>query len=164
MFRTLGDFFDEWRKGWDSNPRTGCPVAGFQDQCLKPLGHPSSSVCRARRRRQCDVQVTSDIASQDGSCKPRDQCIGGERRRILGFKVQRGRRVALRLTIGWSLAAVGALALGPAAAQDSRLVAAVAKAEPKPAEVEVAQAQPVTVHRNTSAAACRPAGQWFRTI
>ncbi|MGI8706164.1 MAG: lytic murein transglycosylase [Sphingomicrobium sp.] len=55
----------------------------------------------------------------------------------------------MRLTIGWSLAAVGALALGPAAAQDSRLVAAEAKAEPKPVEVEVAQAQPVTVHRNT---------------
>jgi hypothetical protein len=30
-----------WRKRWDSNPRTGCPVAGFQDQFLKPLGHSS---------------------------------------------------------------------------------------------------------------------------
>lgn len=54
----------------------------------------------------------------------------------------------MRLTIGWSLAGVGALALGPAAAQDSRLVAkSEAKTEPK--VVEVAQAQPVTVHRNT---------------
>lgn len=36
-----------WRKGWDSNPRTGCPVAGFQDQCLKPLGHPSGPRLRS---------------------------------------------------------------------------------------------------------------------
>ena len=31
-----------WRRGWDSNPRYGLPHAGFQDRCLKPLGHPSS--------------------------------------------------------------------------------------------------------------------------
>ncbi len=31
-----------WRKGWDSNPRWSCPHGGFQDRCLKPLGHPSS--------------------------------------------------------------------------------------------------------------------------
>jgi hypothetical protein len=30
-----------WRRGWDSNPRTGCPVAGFQDRCFQPLSHPS---------------------------------------------------------------------------------------------------------------------------
>ena len=32
----------EWRRGWDSNPRDGCPPAGFQDRCLQPLGHLSS--------------------------------------------------------------------------------------------------------------------------
>ncbi len=31
-----------WRKRWDSNPRSGCPLAGFQDRFLKPLGHSSS--------------------------------------------------------------------------------------------------------------------------
>src|ERR1700745_2263560 len=31
-----------WRKGWDSNPRGACAPGGFQDRCLKPLGHPSS--------------------------------------------------------------------------------------------------------------------------
>jgi hypothetical protein len=31
----------DWRKGWDSNPRYPCRHAGFQDRCLKPLGHPS---------------------------------------------------------------------------------------------------------------------------
>jgi hypothetical protein len=32
-----------WRKEWDSNPRGSGPPAGFQDRCLKPLGHPSNS-------------------------------------------------------------------------------------------------------------------------
>ena len=30
-----------WRKGWDSNPRWAFTHDGFQDRCLKPLGHPS---------------------------------------------------------------------------------------------------------------------------
>ena len=28
--------------GWDSNPRYACTHGGFQDRCLKPLGHPST--------------------------------------------------------------------------------------------------------------------------
>ena len=39
-------FIPRWRKRWDSNPRTGCPVAGFQDQFLKPLGHSSIPIQR----------------------------------------------------------------------------------------------------------------------
>ena len=31
-----------WRMGWDSNPRDALTPAGFQDQCLQPLGHPSA--------------------------------------------------------------------------------------------------------------------------
>ena len=31
----------KWRRGWDSNPRTPFEIAGFQDQFLEPLGHPS---------------------------------------------------------------------------------------------------------------------------
>ena len=31
------------RGGWDSNPRTGRPVSGFQDRRLRPLGHPPGS-------------------------------------------------------------------------------------------------------------------------
>jgi site-specific DNA recombinase len=42
----------KWRMGWDSNPRWACTHAGFQDRCLKPLGHPSAAsiplVLRAR--------------------------------------------------------------------------------------------------------------------
>ncbi len=30
-----------WRRRWDSNPRDGLPPAGFQDRCLRPLGHTS---------------------------------------------------------------------------------------------------------------------------
>src|SRR5689334_16012537 len=40
-----------WRKGWDSNPRTTCAVAGFQDRCLKPLGHPSISLILLNKSR-----------------------------------------------------------------------------------------------------------------
>ena len=31
----------KWRMGWDSNPRYAFAHGGFQDRCLKPLGHPS---------------------------------------------------------------------------------------------------------------------------
>ena len=30
-----------WRTGWDSNPREAYTPGGFQDRCLKPLGHTS---------------------------------------------------------------------------------------------------------------------------
>ena len=33
-----------WRRGWDSNPRTPCDVASFQDWCLQPLGHLSVAI------------------------------------------------------------------------------------------------------------------------
>ncbi len=45
------------REEWDSNPRMSCPINGFQDRRLRPLGHPprwepigsnGSSVARTR--------------------------------------------------------------------------------------------------------------------
>lgn len=33
----------KWRRRWDSNPRWGSPHVGFQDRCLKPLGHSSDA-------------------------------------------------------------------------------------------------------------------------
>src|SRR6188768_602142 len=36
-----------WRMGRDSNPRDACASAGFQDRCLQPLGHPSTTVLSA---------------------------------------------------------------------------------------------------------------------
>ncbi len=37
-----------WRTGWDSNPRWAHTHGGFQDRCLKPLGHPSRRGTRPR--------------------------------------------------------------------------------------------------------------------
>src|SRR5690606_33078403 len=37
----------KWRMGWDSNPRRHHCLAGFQDRCLKPLGHPSGDCFRS---------------------------------------------------------------------------------------------------------------------
>ncbi len=37
-----------WRMGWDSNPRDARAPAGFQDRCLRPLGHPSGAAVRGR--------------------------------------------------------------------------------------------------------------------
>ena len=34
--------------GWDSNPRDAQTPAGFQDQCLQPLGHPSMLIAQRR--------------------------------------------------------------------------------------------------------------------
>jgi hypothetical protein len=31
----------KWRRRWDSNPRYALAHAGFQDRCLRPLGHSS---------------------------------------------------------------------------------------------------------------------------
>ena len=39
-----GGAFRFWRREWDSNPRWYRYHAGFQDRCLKPLGHLSESV------------------------------------------------------------------------------------------------------------------------
>ena len=33
-----------WRRGWDSNPRSGCPDFGFQDRHIRPLCHPSKFI------------------------------------------------------------------------------------------------------------------------
>jgi hypothetical protein len=32
---------ETWRRGWDSNPRTGCPINGFRDRPIRPLWHLS---------------------------------------------------------------------------------------------------------------------------
>jgi hypothetical protein len=47
-------FVPSWRMGWDSNPRYAHTYGGFQDRCLKPLGHPSraEAVIQVTARRQ----------------------------------------------------------------------------------------------------------------
>jgi cell division protease FtsH len=37
----LATAMEKWRRRWDSNPRYALTHAGFQDRCLKPLGHSS---------------------------------------------------------------------------------------------------------------------------
>src|ERR1051325_7947254 len=41
-----------WRRGWDSNPRYPRRYGGFQDRCLKPLGHPSGGKQKSEGRKQ----------------------------------------------------------------------------------------------------------------
>ena len=48
--RELSCYKRGWRMGWDSNPRWACTHAGFQDRCLKPLGHPSTQGNQASSR------------------------------------------------------------------------------------------------------------------
>ena len=38
FFQVIGNW---WRRRWDSNPRGARTPGGFQDRCLKPLGHTS---------------------------------------------------------------------------------------------------------------------------
>jgi hypothetical protein len=54
--------YNTWRKGWDSNPRESCPSGGFQDRCLKPLGHPS-----AKRYRKADSR---NAGGKYSNCRP----------------------------------------------------------------------------------------------
>ena len=58
-----------WRMGWDSNPRRTCALAGFQDRCLQPLGHPS-----AARAPRCFMPA---LAQPDGTV-PAAAALGGD--------------------------------------------------------------------------------------
>lgn len=68
-----------WRKGWDSNPRYPCGHAGFQDRCLKPLGHPSGP--------------GAVVVGRRGSGPPASGC-DGVRCACLGWIAWRGQRLA----------------------------------------------------------------------
>ncbi|EQD45295.1 hypothetical protein B1A_14868, partial [mine drainage metagenome] len=37
-----------WRRGWDSNPRYGCPYTHFPGVLLRPLGHLSTPTVKTR--------------------------------------------------------------------------------------------------------------------
>ena len=41
-FENMGNC-TEWRRDGDSNPGRACTLAGFQDQCIQPLCHPSTT-------------------------------------------------------------------------------------------------------------------------
>ena len=63
-------FIVRWRKGWDSNPRYPCGHAGFQDRCLKPLGHPSV---------RCDFNHLTSRNSRTGEANCRLRTCGNAR-------------------------------------------------------------------------------------
>ena len=57
-------FLGYWRREWDSNPRRHHCLAGFQDRCLKPLGHPSgfgSASEQNRRLRHIDTRSPTPL-------------------------------------------------------------------------------------------------------
>jgi hypothetical protein len=56
-----------WRKGWDSNPRYPCRYAGFQDRCLKPLGHPSFFGCQRLSRGVRPGKASNRVRWRSGS-------------------------------------------------------------------------------------------------
>ena len=48
-------FVRKWRSGWDSNPRYTFAYGGFQDHCLRPLGHRSYKFCTSGNFQCCQV-------------------------------------------------------------------------------------------------------------
>ena len=68
--RPLGDLSEDrlhaWRRGWDSNPRYGCPHTAFRERHLQPLGHLSSPRAESSAVTQagaCNGQTDADSAS-----------------------------------------------------------------------------------------------------
>ena len=51
------------RRGWDSNPRTSCPVSGFQDRPIRPLSHPAAPVSVLAGGCGCSVHPLQCAAS-----------------------------------------------------------------------------------------------------
>ena len=68
----------DWRKGWDSNPRYPCRYAGFQDRCLKPLGHPSLAFLMGEGDVDCKGPLKAVTSSVDlrGNANLRTARIG----------------------------------------------------------------------------------------
>ena len=40
-----------WRRGWDSNPRIGCPITGFRDRLLQPTRTPLLPTLRDQHKK-----------------------------------------------------------------------------------------------------------------
>ncbi len=81
------------REEWDSNPRMSCPINGFQDRRLRPLGHPPGRSVVARHR--------------PGGLPCRDECRGyrgacgrfGDLRRPLPADGRDGARRHVRVAV-----------------------------------------------------------------
>ena len=55
------------RRRRDSNPRIPCEIAGFQNRCLKPLGHSSRACFVAVSPSDGDLQPPSNPSSDTSS-------------------------------------------------------------------------------------------------
>ena len=88
----------QWRRGWDSNPRYGCPYTRFPGVRLRPLGHPSSSFrngadhSKAGRVRQGARPLKNRLFS----AKNRDSRADGARKQSGHSRVGEGATVARR--------------------------------------------------------------------
>ncbi len=63
---TVSTYCLNWRMGWDSNPRWALTHGGFQDRCLKPLGHPSSPPTGRARRAKAHPNPSSRALGASG--------------------------------------------------------------------------------------------------
>ena len=91
---TVRNSVPRWRKGWDSNPRWTCAHDGFQDRCLKPLGHPSGAMtggnqpachrgmgaCLAGKRKESKWQRWLILRHRQDRPKTYRQCLRLRRR------------------------------------------------------------------------------------
>ena len=68
-----------WRRGRDSNPRTGRPVAGFQDRCIQPLCHLSEDSLGTGGRGLGVRNATRASALLTSSAQPRRPAPAGRR-------------------------------------------------------------------------------------
>src|ERR1700730_647233 len=55
-----------WRRGWDSNPRYGCPYAAFRVRCIRPLCHLSE----LRRLERRGAVFSGDGGETQGRASP----------------------------------------------------------------------------------------------
>ena len=62
----------QWRKGWDSNPRWACTHGGFQDRCLKPLGHPSGERSMPVDEAICKRKMQASASKGEGAALMRE--------------------------------------------------------------------------------------------
>jgi hypothetical protein len=70
--RSPGDFGrHDWRRGWDSNPRYGCPHNGFRDRPIRPLWHLSE---HRRVERGGPYRWRRSVTSQAAPRPPRVFC------------------------------------------------------------------------------------------
>src|SRR5688572_4758433 len=57
---------NDWRRGWDSNPRYACAYSGFRDRPVQPLWHLSGGAYFTRSTRRPDSFQAARVRMQGG--------------------------------------------------------------------------------------------------